>query len=82
MRGQRIGYTRVSSFDQNPERQLEQVLVDRIFTCFCAVLRSRVRASSRRRSAAETEMDFPARIAQTRTRRQGRESQKGLNRQI
>ncbi|EFD5524496.1 recombinase family protein, partial [Pseudomonas aeruginosa] len=24
MHGQRIGYVRVSSFDQNPERQLEQ----------------------------------------------------------
>lgn len=24
MKGQRIGYVRVSSFDQNPERQLEQ----------------------------------------------------------
>ncbi len=32
MSGQRIGYIRVSSFDQNPERQLEQVPVDRIFT--------------------------------------------------
>jgi DNA invertase Pin-like site-specific DNA recombinase len=30
--GQRIGYVRVSSFDQNPERQLEQVTVDRLFT--------------------------------------------------
>jgi DNA invertase Pin-like site-specific DNA recombinase len=30
--GQRIGYLRVSSFDQNPERQLEQVQVARIFT--------------------------------------------------
>ena len=31
MQGHRIGYVRVSSFDQNPERQLEhvQVLVDR-----------------------------------------------------
>jgi hypothetical protein len=29
--GQRIGYVRVSSFDQNPERQLEAVLVDRTF---------------------------------------------------
>jgi hypothetical protein len=27
-------------------------------------------------------MDFPVRIAQTRTRREKRESQKGLNRQI
>lgn len=32
MPGQRIGYVRVSSFDQNPERQLEQVPLDRVFT--------------------------------------------------
>jgi len=32
MTGHRIGYIRVSSFDQNPERQLEDVPVDRIFT--------------------------------------------------
>jgi DNA invertase Pin-like site-specific DNA recombinase len=32
MRGHRIGYVRVSSDDQNPERQLEQVQVDRTFT--------------------------------------------------
>lgn len=32
MHGQRIGYIRVSSFDQNPERQLEQVQVDKVFT--------------------------------------------------
>ena len=32
MPGQRIGYIRVSSFDQNPERQLEGVQLDRIFT--------------------------------------------------
>lgn len=32
MSGQRIGYVRVSSFDQNPERQLENVIVDRLFT--------------------------------------------------
>ncbi len=32
MHGQRIGYIRVSSFDQNPERQLEQIAVDRLFT--------------------------------------------------
>ena len=32
MQGQRIGYVRVSSFDQNPERQLEQVEVGKIFT--------------------------------------------------
>lgn len=32
MQGKRIGYIRVSSFDQNPERQLEQVHVDKVFT--------------------------------------------------
>ena len=32
MHGQRIGYIRVSSFVQNPERQLEQIAVDRSFT--------------------------------------------------
>jgi len=32
LHGQRIGYIRVSSFDQNPERQLEHVEVDRMFT--------------------------------------------------
>jgi DNA invertase Pin-like site-specific DNA recombinase len=32
MIGQRIGYVRVSSFDQNPERQLENVIVDKQFT--------------------------------------------------
>jgi DNA invertase Pin-like site-specific DNA recombinase len=32
LKGQRIGYVRVSSLDQNPERQLEQVQVDRVFT--------------------------------------------------
>ncbi|HNP37870.1 MAG TPA: recombinase family protein [Woeseiaceae bacterium] len=32
MPGQRIGYVRVSSFDQNPERQLDQVQVDKLFT--------------------------------------------------
>jgi DNA invertase Pin-like site-specific DNA recombinase len=30
MQGQRIGYVRVSTVDQNPERQLEQVPVDRV----------------------------------------------------
>lgn len=28
MTGQRIGYIRVSSYEQNPERQLDQVEVD------------------------------------------------------
>ena len=32
LQGHRIGYVRVSSFDQNPERQLEQVQVDKVFT--------------------------------------------------
>lgn len=32
MQGQRIGYVRVSSFDQNPERQLEQTEVGKVFT--------------------------------------------------
>ena len=32
MTGQRIGYARVSTFDQNPERQLEGIQVDRTFT--------------------------------------------------
>ena len=31
-RARAIGYVRVSSFDQNPERQLEHVQVDRLFT--------------------------------------------------
>lgn len=32
MIGQRIGYVRVSTFDQNPERQLDNIKVDRTFT--------------------------------------------------
>src|ERR1700721_2343614 len=31
MIGHRIGYVRVSTFDQNPERQLENIQVDRSF---------------------------------------------------
>ncbi|MGV3988581.1 recombinase family protein, partial [Escherichia coli] len=31
MQGQRIGYVRVSSFDQNPDRQLEQIEVGKVF---------------------------------------------------
>jgi DNA invertase Pin-like site-specific DNA recombinase len=30
--GQRIGYVRLSSFDQNPDRQLEEAAVNRVFT--------------------------------------------------
>ena len=32
MKSQRIGYVRVSSFDQNPERQLEHTQVNQLFT--------------------------------------------------
>lgn len=32
MQGQRLGYVRVSSFDQNSERQLENIPVARVFT--------------------------------------------------
>ena len=32
MAGQRVGYIRVSSFDQNPERQLDGVALDHVFT--------------------------------------------------
>src|SRR5437660_7920882 len=32
MQGQRIGYVRVSTLDQNPERQLDNVQVDRVYT--------------------------------------------------
>ena len=32
MRGEWIGYIRVSSGDQNPERQLDNVHLDRVFT--------------------------------------------------
>ena len=32
MQGHRIGYVRISSLDQNPERQLEHVQVDKVFT--------------------------------------------------
>jgi len=32
LHGQLIGYVRVSSFDQNPERQLEHVKVNKVFT--------------------------------------------------
>jgi DNA invertase Pin-like site-specific DNA recombinase len=31
MKGQKIGYKRVSSFDQNEERQLDQEILDRVF---------------------------------------------------
>lgn len=50
--------------------------------CFWAAFRSRTKASSRRRSKADTVMEIPVRIAQNRTRLAKRESQKGLFRQI
>lgn len=31
MNGQRVGYVRVSSFDQNPQRQLDGLTLDRVF---------------------------------------------------
>jgi DNA invertase Pin-like site-specific DNA recombinase len=36
MVGQRLGYTRVSTLDQHPERQLEQTPVDRLFTDYAS----------------------------------------------
>ncbi len=71
---------RMISFVPNPSAVNRTISARQ--TCFCAALRSLMRAWSPRRSAGETDMDFPVRIAQTRTRRQKRESQKGLNRQI
>lgn len=32
MKGQRVGYVRVSAFDQNVDRQLEGVSIDKVFT--------------------------------------------------
>jgi DNA invertase Pin-like site-specific DNA recombinase len=32
MKGQRVGYVRVSAFDQNVDRQLEGVAIDKVFT--------------------------------------------------
>ena len=32
MSGQRVGYVRVSTFDQNPDGQLENVQIDRVLT--------------------------------------------------
>ena len=32
MPGQRLGYVRVSSFEQNPDRQLDGLVVDRLFS--------------------------------------------------
>lgn len=35
-KGQRVGYVRVSSTDQNPERQLEEKDLDRVFMDTCS----------------------------------------------
>lgn len=32
MKGHRVGYVRVSTFDQNPQRQLEHIQLDKVFT--------------------------------------------------
>jgi len=32
MKGQRIGYVRVSAFEQNVDRQLDGITLDRVFT--------------------------------------------------
>lgn len=36
MAGQQVGYIRVSSFDQSPERQLDGQMLDRIFTDYAS----------------------------------------------
>jgi DNA invertase Pin-like site-specific DNA recombinase len=36
MKGKVIGYIRVSSFEQNPERQLEGCEIDKVFTDHCS----------------------------------------------
>lgn len=51
MKGQRIGYVRVSTFDQNPERQLEHSKVDKTFT-------DKVSGKDTKRAALETLLDF------------------------
>ena len=49
-------------------------------TCFCAALRSLVRACRRRRSADETVIEIPLRMRKTRTHQHKWESQKGFSR--
>ncbi len=51
MKGQRIGYIRVSTFDQNPERQLEHSKVDKTFT-------DKVSGKNTKRPALEALLDF------------------------
>ena len=51
MTGQRIGYIRVSTFDQNPERQLEHSKVDKVFT-------DKASGKDTKRPALEALLDF------------------------
>lgn len=51
MMGQRIGYIRVSTFEQNPERQLEHSKVDKTFT-------DKASGSDTKRPALEALLDF------------------------
>lgn len=51
MIGQRIGYIRVSTFEQNPERQLEHSKVDKTFT-------DKASGSDTKRPALEALLDF------------------------
>lgn len=51
MKGQRIGYIRVSTFDQNPERQLEHSKVDKTFT-------DKASGKDTKRPALESLLDF------------------------
>ena len=47
MLGQRLGYVRVSTLDQNPDRQLENIPVDRTFTEHASGKDTPVRNSTR-----------------------------------
>ena len=51
MKGQRIGYVRVSTLDQNPERQLDNVPVDRVYT-------DKASGKDTKRSALEAMLTF------------------------
>ena len=51
MKGQRIGYIRISTFEQNPDRQLEHYKVDKTFT-------DKASGSDTKRPALEALLDF------------------------
>src|SRR5664279_1439650 len=53
MSGQQVGYTRVSSLDQNPDRQLDGVALDRTFTDSASGRSTGSRRSSTRRTTSE-----------------------------